>query len=161
MKPISNEIIASAITLLGADGISNDEIEAQVAALVADPMEARRLIDFIPEAFGRVLVSHLGKPVLLKTFAARNAQGKWKWLPFTSEPIFVAALEIAEVAYRDSPRERFQNIATRSSIAKTANKALNSGVSIDGAVFSGPALIGIPAEVYPEPPSFWRRLFSW
>jgi hypothetical protein len=148
MKSISNEIIANAIAILGTHGISEDEIEAQITALVSDAMDARRLIDLIPEAFGRVMVSHLGQPVLPKSFGARNAQGKWKWFPFTCEPVFVVALEIAQATYSDGTREDFLNVANRSSKARTASAALNSGVSIDGAVFSGPALIGIPAEVY-------------
>jgi hypothetical protein len=161
MKSISDDVVSNAIRILGSDGISEDEIEAQVAALVSDPMEARRLVDWIPEAFGMVLVSHLGKPVLPNTFSAKDVQGKWKSFPITCEPIFVSALVVAQRIFHDGPRALHQNIAMRSSIANTANNALNAGVSIDGAVFSGPALIGIPAEVYPKQPSFWQRLFSW
>ncbi len=160
MKPIPVEIISNAIEILSADGITEDEIETRIAALVSDPMEARRLIDWIPEAFGIVLISHLGKPILPKTFSARDAEGKWKSFRLTYEPIFVAALEIAQAKYHQGPAAQFQSIATRSSVANAANNALNAGVSIDGAVFSGPALIGIPAEVYPSQPSFWKRLFS-
>jgi hypothetical protein len=41
----------------------------------------------------------------------------------------------------------------------TVNKALNQGVSLDGATLSGPALVGIPAELYlPKPPSLWQRI---
>jgi hypothetical protein len=46
-------------------------------------------------------------------------------------------------------------------MARSAMNALDAGVSIDGEVFSGLALIGIPAEVYPDQPKpSCRRLFS-
>jgi hypothetical protein len=162
MKPIPPEVIERVIAIRGTDGISDDAIESQVAALVSDPIEARRLIVWIPEAYGTVLVSHLGKPVLPKRFSATNAQGKSLRFPLTCEPIFLLALSIAEAAYRASPSALFQNIALRSSIATTANNALSAGVSIDGGVFSGPALIGIPAEIYADQAKpFWRSLFPW
>ena len=136
MNPISDEVVSHAIKILGTDGISEDEIEAQVAALVSDPMEARRLVDWIPEAFGIDLVSRLGKPVLPKTFSAKDSQGKWKSFPLTCEPIFASALTMAQAIFQDGPQALHQNIAMRSSIANTANNALKAGVSIDGAIFS-------------------------
>jgi hypothetical protein len=161
MKPIPTEIIERAIQILGREGISEDQIESEVAALVAEPIEARRLIDWIPEAFALVLVAHHGKPVLPKSFSARNAQGRWQTFPFACEPLFVAATQIAESACREGLSQDFQNVALRSSTARSAMNALDAGASIDGAVFSGPALIGIPAEVYPDQPKpWWRRLFS-
>jgi hypothetical protein len=114
MRPISQETISAAVNVLGADDISEDQIEARIAELVSDPMEARRLVDWIPEAFGMVLVSHLGKPVLPNTFSAKDVQGEWKSFPFTCEPIFVAALAIAQTTFHDGSGALFQNIAMRS-----------------------------------------------
>src|SRR3954468_4781688 len=126
MKPISPEVVGRAVEILGTDGISEDDIELQVAALVSDPMESRRLILWIPEAFGIVLISHRGKPVLPNRFSAMNAQGESRSFPFRSEPIFLLALQIAQVAYHDGPTQSFQNIALRSSTVNAANNLMSA-----------------------------------
>lgn len=162
MTPIPEETVQAAIAIIGSSGIEDEQIERDVRALVTDDMTARRLIDWIPEAFGIVLVSHISNKIILpKTFSAKSTAGKWVELPFETEPIFVTALQIAQTMIHDGPKEVFQNVSLRSSMTNTVNNALNSGVSLDGACMSGPALIGIPAEVYPSPPKpFWRRLFG-
>lgn len=162
MTPIPEETVQAAIAIIGTSGIEDEQIERDVRALVSDDMTARRLIDWIPEAFGIVLVSHISNKIILpKTFSAKSTAGKWVQLPFQTEPIFVTALQIAQVIFHEGPKETFQNVSLRSSMTNTVNNALNSGVSLDGACMSGPALIGIPADVYPSPPKpFWRRLFG-
>jgi hypothetical protein len=148
MLTIPIDQLHQTIALLGSDGITEDEVEAGVAAFAQDPMTARRLIDWIPEAFGLVLVSHLGKILPPKTFGAKASDGKWVEFDLKAEPIFIDTLSLAIEVYHSGPRSTFSNIALRSSMLGAVNEALNAGVSIDGAVLSGPALIGIPAEVY-------------
>jgi len=161
MTPVTNETIEAAIQIIGRNEIEDEEIEREVRELVADDMTARRLIDWIPEAFGYVLVAHMeGKVVMPTTFMAKASDGKWRSIKFTREPIFVAALQIAQRVYHEGPRELFQNTSLRSSVVNAVSNLLNSGGSLDGACMSGPALIGIPAEVYPAPPSLWSRLFG-
>ena len=160
MSPIQHDQLEKAVAVLGTEGISDDEIEAGVAALVGDPMAARRLIDWIPEAFGIVLISHIAKVVLPTTFSAKSSNGEWVKFPFEAEPIFQAALGLATNLYHSGPRSTFGNVAMRSSMVDVVNRALNAGQSIEGATLSGPALIGIPAEVYEKRQvPFWRRLF--
>lgn len=162
MTPISEDTIRSAISIIGTQGIEDDQIERDVRALVDDDMSARRLIDWIPEAFGIVLVSYISNKIVLpKTFSAKSAAGKWVEIPFEKEPIFAEALKMAQTIYHEGPKDIFQNVSFRSSMTNTVDNALNSGASLDGAYLSGPALIGIPAEVYPiVTKSFWRRLFG-
>jgi hypothetical protein len=162
MTPIPEETVRAAIFIIGTPEIEDEQIEKDVHALVDDDMAARRLIDWIPEAFGMVLVSHLSNKIVLpKTFSARSTNGKWFEMPFEVEPIFVVTLKMAQTIYHEGPRDVFRNVSRRSSMTNTVNNALNSGASLDGGCLSGPALIGIPADVYPLPPiSFWRRLFS-
>jgi hypothetical protein len=72
-------------------------------------------------------------------------------LPLRKEPIFAATLQIAQAMFHSGPRELFQKVSFRSSTLDTVNNTLNAGAtleSLDGARLSGPALIGIPAEVY-------------
>jgi hypothetical protein len=162
MTPISEETIRAAIAIIGTSGNEDAQIERDVRALVADEMTSRRLIDLIPEAFGIVLVSHIShKIVLPTTFSAKSSSGQWIHFPFSAEPIFADALRIAQSIFHDGPRDVFQNISLRSSMTNTVNNTLNSGASLDGACLSGPALIGIPADIYPSlPKSFWKKLFG-
>ena len=160
MLPVPHDAILKTIAVLGVEGVAESKVEATIASFAKDKMVARRLIDWIPEAFGIVLVSHIGKINLPATFSARSRDGQWKQFKFEVEPIFGEALRLAADMYHSGDRSTFGNIAKRSSMVDVANKVLNAGDSIDGGTLSGPALIGIPAEVYEaKPRSTWRRIF--
>jgi hypothetical protein len=160
MLTVPAEKIRQVVAILGAEGITESEVEARVAALVQDKMVARRLIDWIPEAFGLILVSHIGKFNLPTSFSAKAADGRWIEFEFKSEPIFGEALQLGAEIYHAGPRSLFSNIAMRSSMVAVVNNALNAGGSLEGSALSGPALIGIPAETYGhQRPFSWRRLF--
>lgn len=160
MLSVSVETIRQVIAILGAEGITDGEVEVRVAALVQDKMVARRLIDWIPEAFGIILVSHMGKFNLPTSFSAKAADGRWVRFEFKKEPIFGEALQLGAEIYHSGPRNLFSSIALRSSMVAVVNNALNAGASLEGATLSGPALVGIPAETYANQKQFsWRRLF--
>jgi hypothetical protein len=159
MLTVQTEAIHKAIAILGVEGISESGVESDIASFAEDKMVARRLIDWIPEAFGIVLASHIGKINLPNTFSARSHSGEWKHFEFKAEPIFAESLRIAADMYHSGNRPTFATIAKRSSMLDVINNALNAGESIDGATLSGPALIGIPAEVYEtKSKSLWQRL---
>lgn len=161
LAPVPADVIHKAIMVLGVEGIAEGEAEANIASFAHDNMVVRRLIAWIPEAFGIVIVSHLGKINLPSTFSARSSDGQWKQFEFKLEPIFAEALRLAADMYHSGDRVAFANIAKRSSTVDIVNKVLNARHSIDGATLSGPALMGIAAEVYDaEPTPMWRRLFS-
>lgn len=161
MLQVTPDLIEHSIAIIGADGISDEEIETQVLALSQDSMLARRLIDWLPEAFGLAFAPHLAKVILPSTFTAKSSCGNWMEFEFQAEPIFPIAIRLGMEMYHTGPSKIFNNIVLRSSIIATANKALNNGSSLDGATLSGPALIGIPAETYlPKSTSLWRRLFQ-
>jgi hypothetical protein len=152
------ETIHKAIAILGSEGLSASEVEAGIASFAESQALARRLIDCVPEAFGIVLASHIGKMNLPSTFSARSKGGQWKSFDFKVEPIFVESLRIATDMYHSGDRSTFGNVAKRSSIIDVVNKALNAGEPIDDATLSGPALIGVPAETY-EAKSLWQKVF--
>ena len=163
MSNVSIEDIQRTISQLGEGERRDVEIEIAVGRFASDKMTVRRLIDWIPEAFGMVLLPHVGDVVLPTTFSARAKDGTWKHFAFDREPIFGLTLPIAAEMYHDGRRAAFAQIAKRSSSIVVANKALNAGQSLDGAVLGGPAMIGIPAEFYdakakPAATSFWRKL---
>jgi hypothetical protein len=161
MLQASPELIQRAIAIIGRDGISEEHMEALVLDLTQDSMLARRLIDWLPEAFAMVFIPHLATVNLPTTFSARTRSGKWMEFEFQAEPIFAAAVRIGMDMYHSGPKNTFKNVVVRSSIVDAVNKALNDNVSIHGATLSGPALIGIPAETYlSKPKSLWGRLFQ-
>jgi hypothetical protein len=163
MPNASTEDIQRAISQLSEGDRRDLEIEIAIGRFASDKMTVRRLIDWIPEAFGYVLLPHVGDVTLPTTFSARAKDGTWKDFSFDREPIFGETVKIASAMYRDGPRTVFFNVAKRSSMVAAANKALNDGQSLGGATMSGPAMIGIPAEFYdakarPAATSFWKKL---
>ncbi len=160
MLSISDRLLEEVADIIGLDDIDDDAVEHRVAALVLDQMLARRLIDWLPEAFGMVLVSHMAKVILPETFSAKDKYGNWVQFDLKVEPLFQSATQLAVRIFHDGPRSTFSNIVRRSALLGAANSALNNGQSLDGARLAGPALIGIPAEVYlPVSLSIWRRVF--
>ena len=148
MTVIDDDLLRRVCVILGEDAILEADVEARVLAIAESAMHARRLIDWTREAFGVVLIANLGKVVFPKTFQAKAADGNWIEFSLDVEPIYKAALlEANEVAHA-GPRRLFANIATRGGMFAAVNNALHQGLDIDGGMLAGPALIGIPAEVY-------------
>lgn len=144
----SEEHVQKAIAVLGRDGISEDEIEVEIAALAQEQMLARRLRDWLPEVFGIVLISHTVDIHLPDTFGAQDKHGNWFQLEFKLEPIIQMAGKVATEMYHDGPRNTFSNIALRSALLGVVGRVLKESGSLNGGYLSGPALIGIPAEIY-------------
>ena len=163
MLNVSTEDIQRAISQLGEGDRRDLEIEIAIGRFASDKMTVRRLIDWIPEAFGYVLLPHVGDVTLPATFSAKARDGTWKEFSFDREPIFGETVKLASAMYRDGPRTVFSNVAKRSYMVDAVNKALNAGDSLAGATMGGPKMLGIPAEFYdagarPAATSFWRKL---
>lgn len=160
MHPISEVQLAEAARIIGATGADNSAIEEGVRALVGEAMSARRVIDWLPEAFALVFIPHVASVHLPTTFRARNRKGKWETFGMDAEPILGNAILLGSRMYHHGPRETFSNIVSRSSLLAVVNRALNEGADITGATLSRLALIGVPAEVYlPSGKPFWKKLF--
>ncbi len=162
MLNVSDEDIQRTISQLGEGDRRDTEIEIAVRRFAPDPLTLRRLVGWIPEAFGYVLLPHVGDVTLPTTFQARAKDGTWKEFPFDREPIFARTVAIATAMYEQNSRGVFSAVARRSSMVGAVNKALNDGASLDGARLSGPAMMGVPAEFYEAKPKsgggFWRKL---
>jgi len=145
-------LVQSTIAILGKPELSTGEIEAQVLALAGEnAMLARRLIDVVPEGFGLVLVSHIksAETMQLPTeFAVQDAAGEWVSLPFAREPVFIAAVLVAQAMFHTGPRLVFQTVTDRSALLNTVNNALNNGGSLVASTLAGPRFLGIAAAVY-------------
>lgn len=156
---IEPTILKKAIEIIGEESISVEEIEERVLALAKDAMLARRLIDWLPEILGAVAVGHMGNVNFANSFSAKTKQGKWKSIPMKAEPICVQGMKLAQEAWHSNWTKAHERVALRSSIMKSAMQILDAGHSLDGVTTSGPALIGIPAEIYRSEVPFLQRLF--
>jgi len=160
MLAVSKEQLEKVAGLMGAENADDEQLESLVVTFVGEPMLAKRLISWLPEAFGMVLISHMDSVILPKTFSAKSERGNWVELDLNAEPIFQPAVQLATHMYHNGPESTFSNIATRSAVVAAVNRALNEVRSLHGATLSGPALINIPAEIYlSKPSSIWRKLF--
>lgn len=143
--------------ILGAQEHHLDEdkgVEARLLSLVTTELTMRRLADVIPEAFGLVVASHLpcaDKMTFPASFYVANERGAWQSFPIESEPIFVAAIEIAQHVFHNGPRHILKNIADRSGILSAIGNALDEGGSmtaLEGSTLDGPRFLGLPASLY-------------
>lgn len=161
MQPITDDLIRRAVEILGTEGLGDDEIKFRLLSL-ADNNDslARRLLEWVPEGFGRMVVSRLGRIDFGSSFSVRDAREKWISIPNKEEPILESALRVAHEMFRDETLDAHQRIATRSATFNSADQVLASGSSLDG-VISATAMIGLRAEDYPHyKPSFLKKLFG-
>ena len=160
MKIPAPDLLEQVVVLLGSENIEEAQIESEIIGIAGDPMFARRLIDWTPEAFGAVVVAHMGRVIFTNEFSARTSEGRSIDFPVSAEPIYGLALTMAQARIHGGWDVTCQRVAERSSVFQSATALIHGGGSLDGAVSSGPALIGIPAEIYPMPPRslVWKLL---
>lgn len=149
--PIDRELISGAIAILAQHDVAGHEIESRMHVLCGDALLARRLIDWLPEVFGFVLVGHVADIRLPKGFSAKSQDDRWITFAHNAEPIIAMALPMAsDMLHKAQMREVFSRIALRSSSAAALDRAL-SAMPIDalhGSELGNIAMIGIPAECY-------------
>ena len=141
--------VQAVVDLMASGQFTDDEIEEKVLDWTGDELMSRRLIDWIPEVFGLLVVGHLDQFNLDPTFQVKSASGEWRTFDITSEPIVEEAGKIAAAMFHDAAGARFRSIASRSSLVDAANRALKTNPRIKSTL-SGPAFIGIPAHVYAD-----------
>jgi hypothetical protein len=147
MRQISLETL-SKIGALAVSRLTLEKYESAVADLVCDPDLARRIIDWLPEAFGLILIGHMGDITLPKTFRVKDRSGQWIEIPFSREPIFADVLDFASLTYHNGPKHLFSSLAVQSSVVDTVNKALNAGEPLTGASLGPITMAGLSAETY-------------
>jgi hypothetical protein len=136
------------IAELVADRSLGDTVRQVQAEVIAGSVSvALRALEWLPEAFGLVAVSHIEGLNLPTTFSARRVDGTWEQFQLSAEPLFAASVELA-LTVAHQPHSNFKAIAEQSSAVAAVNNALNAGHDLKGATLSGPALVGIPAETY-------------
>ena len=148
MQIVAAEILAE-IAALAVAPIPRQEYEASATALAGDKELAKRITEWLPEAFGLVLASHVEPSIILPaTFLVRDSLGKWSEFPLTADPVFQDCVTLAIALAHDGPREVFSGLALASSVHAAINQALNQGASLSGAVLQPIRMHGLTAESY-------------
>lgn len=151
LKSLSKEMLKKVADLLVLEGLSEAETLKMVSTLVGELTLAKRAMEWLPEAFGYIVVSRIPGVMLPKTFHVKDADGAWYELPFEVEPLAREAIALGAEVSDSGLADVFAKIALRSSILMAVNSALNSGAEISGCRISGPAFIGLSAEIYLRP----------
>lgn len=151
LNSLSKEVLKKVAELMALETHSEAETWKSISSLVGDPSLAKRAVEWLPEAFGYVLISRIPGVTLPKTFHVKDANGVWHELPFLVEPLAREAIELGLEAADSGLGDVFAKISLRSSIVAAVNSALNSGADISGATIAGPAFIKLPAEMYLQP----------
>jgi len=140
--------LLEAIGIMGNVQAANDsEIELRLADGGYTPLEVKRLMAFVPLAFGRPILEQLGVSHFVESVSAKDRNGKWIQVPLASQDVYQAALTLAREHLRVGvmDHELFKVLALRCSQLDAASKALNAGANIKGATVAA-ALLGISAE---------------
>ncbi len=103
--------------------------------------ESERLVAFLPIAFARVAIVHIGKVGFTTDYRVKETG---KIFSLSDEPIFVEALKLATESYHSGlvSRDSFAAVALRSPELVAVNKALNAGEDINGASFNTVVFFG-------------------
>jgi len=118
-------------------------------ALVAegiDRLVARRLVAFVPMAFGEVLVAGLGLQPGTE-FMFRDESGRWRSKPLRTVPEYVAAESLISTL---AGTPGFRVLAIRDSRVALVNKVLSEGESLDSVKswrLTPPALVADGADL--------------
>jgi hypothetical protein len=152
----SDDLLSETVAIFAAEEIDRGEA---IAALVKDPILALRLLAWIPEAFGYVLISRGGKVTLPATFTAWSTRGKPYDFRFEAEPIFAGAVRLATKMINSGQQDVCAKVALGSSMVATVNTFSEQGSRLEDIVLTGPGLVSIPAEVYLSKQPLWRRIF--
>ena len=107
-------------------------------------IQAQLLVGFLPIAFGRQIVSRLGRITLSDEFGVIDSDDRLHLAPLRAAPHFEQARLVAERG--ELSRDEFRAIALRSSEMNAANRILGDGKTLDGCRMSPPVLLGVRRE---------------
>lgn len=124
--------------------ISREEVIALLMSEGIEPVDAKLLVSFVPEALSYPLLVNWGVSELPKYYTVQKRSGKLVWLPLEAEHYFTAALAWAQDLFNMEPAARpisldaFWAVVGRSSILDAAIRMRDTygADSLRGAVCS-------------------------
>lgn len=135
------------IAQLSVSDVTESEYKRLAADVVGDPHLARRIIEWLPEACGLMLIGHMDGVGLPTTFEARDRAGEWKSFPLSRDPIVADALEFASRIIHDGPTYLFEGLAMQIVVLGRMDRALNAGESLEGTILPPPRMRSVYAEM--------------
>jgi hypothetical protein len=140
-----NDLIAKAVaTLRGSPSSTDGEIHRLLVADGIRPAIAARLVEFLPMAYCRLLLEHLGAR-FSRTFRRRLEDGEISAERYlSSEPVWNAVVAFARnEADRGVKAKDLVAVAGRSAEFDAANQLLNKGSKLENVAFA-PTLLTWP-----------------
>ncbi len=121
--------IAQAVKLFLADpSASEPELVARLSAALGDDNLAGRLVEFVPLAFGRVILTRLGVQLPDHFIRMLDHDQFSKPCPLDAEPLWRPALVFAKEAKNQMSKEDFFAIAGRSAEVDAVTSACAAGL---------------------------------
>ena len=117
---------AAAILAAHAD-CEDDELVERLVTRGAEPKDARRLVLFLPAAFGRATLATMGVPLSGEAYWYRGPDRDPEPFLLMDEPLYAAAHEYAAARVSRGPRSLVESLAWRSADLRAANEALSRG----------------------------------
>lgn len=111
MRSINASQVVAVAEILGQAGLDAIAKTVAVEQLLQSKKLALRAVACIPEAFGAMVVAHMGKAGLPARFKAKNSRGVWREFPLIDEPIYGEALLVAATLYHNGPKVLFAPVA--------------------------------------------------
>jgi len=152
MVSLNKKILKKIVSVMASGEYSDVQTLQFVSSLVGDQSLAIRAVEWLPEAFGYVLISRIPGVALPTTFHVKDAGGTWHELPFTAEPLVRDAVELGAEIVDSGLGDEVAKLSLRSSIVAAVNSALNSGTDLSDAKISGPAFVKLSASIYLSSP---------
>lgn len=125
---------------------TEDGVVASLVSQGMSPVTAEKLAVLVPLAFGRALISHIATIAFPVRAILMSKDGAEKVCDLRSEPIFLAALDIATEMCHKGRRDLFEPAALFSAEFSCANQALRAGSSLEGGVFAEPRFLRLTYE---------------
>jgi hypothetical protein len=135
---VKTEITTAVQLFLTEHDASEAELVEKIYAAIGDRDIAERLIEFVPLAFGRVILGKMGV-VLPDYFIRMLDHDKFsEQCPLAAEPIWKPALAFAKEAEARMSKQKFWLVAYRSAEVDAATKAIQGGSDPKNLVGSPP-----------------------
>ncbi len=136
-----------------------DELVEMIVGQIGDRELAERLVEFLPLAFGRVILQRAGVR-LPGVFRRMLDDGNFApECPLAWEPMWKPVMEFARNAERRLSRDEFLSIASRSAEFDAVNNACNAGSNPKDLIGAVPIFMR-PAQMPLPPPKRWWQFWK-
>ena len=147
-------LVAQAIAIMSEEDIPDDMMIARIRKLMPRRVLAERLLIFIPEGFGLVMLGHQVLLLFPENFKVKDRFDNWVEFPLQAEPVLLIAMSMGMAAAHSEYANRvkaFERIALRSSSRAVIQKARTGVMGEKFMKMQSLPILGVAAEVYGEP----------